>query len=282
MNAPFQKRDFYRLIEGYEPLDCEILEDESWRVFTRHPMHYALYGRYRFHIVLLYILDHFDLSGATFLDLGPYPGTFLRLLRHLGPSEGLRLHGAGLRATSTFVSQMERDCNASILEVNLDPTNPDLLSRNFPSTIPMSENTVDYIHAGEIIEHLINPSWMLQESYRLLKSGGSIIITTPNITRIGNVFKLLIGRSNYDRCSPIGSQDPHDEWRRHFHEYELKELATLMSEHGFRVTHSAHYNSRNTEMVVKSWKQRVIDLAKVPFYCVPHLKCSLFLVATKP
>jgi len=93
---------------------------------------------------------------------------------------------------------------------------------------------------------------------------------------------LLVGRSNYDRLSLIGSQEPHDEWRRHFHEYEMRELADLVTAHGFRVVHRTHFVGRNTEMVVKSWKQRAIDLAKVPFCLFPHLKEALFIVADKP
>lgn len=279
--AQLRKKDFFTLVDGYAPLKFEELEDLTWVAFTR-PMNIALRCRHRFFYVFRFILENLTLSDATFLDLGPYPGTFLRLLQHLARHEGLRLYGAGLNASADFVSLMEKECGASILEVNLDPINPDLMSRNFPTTIPLEDNSVNYIHAGEIIEHLTNPTWMLQESHRLLKRGGSIIITTPNVTRIGNVFKLLIGRSNYDRLSPMGSQDPSDEWRRHFHEYELMELVNLLSEHGFRIIRRAHSNSRVTELVVKSWRQRAIDLAKVPFYLVPHLKGDLFIVATKP
>ena len=281
MNVTLRKKDFYQSLEQYEPLEFEIMVKSSWATYTR-TMNYALRTRSRFFYVFQYILEHFTLNSATFVDLGPYPGTFLRLLHHLVPSESLRLYGVGLNASDTFVTLMKKECGASILEVNLDPTNPDLISRNFSSSVPLEGNTVDYLHAGEVIEHLTNPTWMLQESYRLLKPGGCIIITTPNVTRIGNVFKLLSGRSNYDRLSPIGSQDPHDEWRHHFHEYELKELVNILSKQGFLITHKAHYNDHNTEFVVKGWKQRMIDLAKVPFYLVPHLRNNLFLVATKP
>ena len=281
MNVPLRKKDFYQILEQYEPLKFEMMENASWATYTR-AMNYALRTRSRFFLVFQYILEHFTLNSATFVDLGPYPGTFLRLLHCLVPSECLRLYGVGLNASDTFVTLMKKECGASILEVNLDPTNPDLISRNFSSSVALEDNTVDYIHAGEVIEHLTNPAWMLQESYRLLKPGGCIIITTPNVTRIGNVFKLLSGRSNYDRLSPIGSQDSHDEWRSHFHEYELIELVNLLFKQGFLITHRAHYNNCNTEFVVKGWKQRIIDLAKVPFYLVPHLRNNLFLVATKP
>ncbi|MFC1868986.1 methyltransferase domain-containing protein, partial [Thermodesulfobacteriota bacterium] len=193
----------------------------------------------------------------------------------------LRLYGAGLRVSEKFIDMMKTECNTSIFEVHLDPKNPDLLSRNFSSDIPLDDQTIDYIYAGEIIEHLINPEWMIKESFRILKPGGRMIITTPNISRIGNVFKLLMGRSNLERLSPIGSQDPYDEHRGHFHEYNMKELYDIVHENGFKVVKGEYYLGRVTEMVIRNWRKKITDLIKKPFYIIPHFKDDIFLVAKK-
>ena len=279
---PFLSRpSYFKIAENYVPLSFEILGDETGLTFKR-PMNYALRTRFRYFLVFQYIREHFKLLDSTLLDLGPYPGTFLRLIRDVVSSGNLKLYGAGLNASDGFVSSMKDTCGATILEANLDPINPDLESREFPSTIPLDDRSIDYIHAGEIIEHLTNPNWIFQESYRVLRRGGGMIITTPNVTRAGNVFKLLVGRSNFDRLSPLGSQESSDEWRRHFHEYEMRELVDLVEGHGFDIVCTRHFNNRITELVIKSWRQRGIDALKIPFYLVPHFKDSLFVVAIKP
>ena len=280
MKNHLRKKDFYRIINKYKPSKFEIMGDRSWAKF-KLPMNNLLRNRYRFFKVFHHVIDNFDLKNASFLDLGPYPGTFLRLLNYLFPSNNLRLYGAGLRASDEFVNYMEKECKAIIHEVNLDPTNPDLISRNFNSLIPLNDGTIDYIYAGEIIEHLTNPEWMLKESYRVLKPGGRIIITTPNITRIGNIFRLLAGRSTYERLTPVGAQDPQDEYRGHFREYSLKELDEMVGRQGFSVIIGIHYNCHVTEMVVKNWTRNIIDLTKTIFSIIPHFRDDIFLVVIK-
>lgn len=47
------------------------------------------------------------------------------------------------------------------------------------SRLPCEENEVDWIFALEVIEHLANPRNFAIESYRCLKSGGRLVVTTP-------------------------------------------------------------------------------------------------------
>lgn len=44
-----------------------------------------------------------------------------------------------------------------------------------------NEETFDIIHLSHVIEHINNPKEFLQEIYRLLKPGGVIYCTTPNV-----------------------------------------------------------------------------------------------------
>jgi 2-polyprenyl-3-methyl-5-hydroxy-6-metoxy-1,4-benzoquinol methylase len=46
--------------------------------------------------------------------------------------------------------------------------------------LPFKKNSFDTIIAGELIEHLPNPKKFLKESHRILKTGGIIILSTPN------------------------------------------------------------------------------------------------------
>jgi SAM-dependent methyltransferase len=44
-----------------------------------------------------------------------------------------------------------------------------------------------------VIEHLLNPDNVLEESYRILKPGGYLIIKTPNLSSWINRMYLLLG-----------------------------------------------------------------------------------------
>jgi SAM-dependent methyltransferase len=85
-----------------------------------------------------------------------------------------------------------------------------------------------------MIEHLaIDPSHMLYESHRVLKPGGYLILTTPNVLRLENVFRLLSGRNIYSAYSTDGV------YGRHNREYTAGELTDLLRLHNFEPTVTA-------------------------------------------
>ena len=47
-------------------------------------------------------------------------------------------------------------------------------------TIPLKDNSVDLAFCTEVIEHTKNPRQLLKEIYRVLKPGGTLILTVPN------------------------------------------------------------------------------------------------------
>jgi len=53
----------------------------------------------------------------------------------------------------------------------------------------------DGIVMGEIIEHIIDTDAFLQDIKKKLKTGGYIIITTPNLATLGRRLLLLFGRN---------------------------------------------------------------------------------------
>lgn len=62
--------------------------------------------------------------------------------------------------------------------VNIDPTTtPDFLCD--ASSVPVDDQTYDGAILAEVLEHVRNPVAVLRESYRLLKSNGTILITAP-------------------------------------------------------------------------------------------------------
>jgi len=44
----------------------------------------------------------------------------------------------------------------------------------------LPDNYFDVVFSGEVLEHLDDPALLLAEAYRVLKSGGKFVLTTPN------------------------------------------------------------------------------------------------------
>ena len=272
------RADFRRILAAYRPSPFEVFDNGDGR-FTR-PAHHAQKSRDRLFVALQTGLRHLVGDEATVVDLGPYPGSLLRLLRTLRPRA--RLIGAGLLASPEFVRFMREDAAAEVVAVDLDPASGEFRAKGYPERVPVADGAVDLAFALEIVEHLSAPYHLADEAFRILGPGGHLVLTTPNVTRIGNVFKLLVGQSPNDRLAPPGYHDPDDEWRPHAREYAMAEMVDVFTGAGFVVAERRFFVDDDTRDCVRAPRQRLIDLAKVPFHALAHLRGSLLLVGRKP
>jgi SAM-dependent methyltransferase len=88
----------------------------------------------------------------------------------------------------------------------------------------------DVVLFCEIIEHLLmDPLHALREISRVLKPGGRVVVTTPNVARLENVLRVVGGVNIYD---PYSARTP---YARHNREYTMDELGRLLAFAGFEV-----------------------------------------------
>lgn len=138
------------------------------------------------------ISDNIQLANTvSCLDLGCGDGFFLRnVIDMLG--DGVTYYGGEYSEHQRNIADM--NCAANISYVDLED------GLNF------SDESFDFVYSGEVIEHLYNPDLMVREIFRILKSGGKCVITTPNmnswISRI--LFPLGFQPINYE-CSTVSS-----------------------------------------------------------------------------
>jgi SAM-dependent methyltransferase len=93
---------------------------------------------------------------------------------------------------------------------------------------PFEDASMDIVVFGEVLEHLTNdPLFALREIARILKIGGALVLTTPNVARLENVVALIQGRNMYDPFSGYGP------YGRHNREYTRDELHRLLAHCGF-------------------------------------------------
>ena len=52
---------------------------------------------------------------------------------------------------------------------------------------------MDVVVLGEVFEHILNhPAGLLQAVFRILRPGGTVILTTPNPSTLINAVRLLV------------------------------------------------------------------------------------------
>lgn len=59
--------------------------------------------------------------------------------------------------------------------------------------IPFADRSFDIVYAAEVIEHLLDPDLLLSEINRVLRPGGTLVLSTPNLCAWYNRFLFLCG-----------------------------------------------------------------------------------------
>jgi 2-polyprenyl-3-methyl-5-hydroxy-6-metoxy-1,4-benzoquinol methylase len=138
--------------------------------------------------------------------------------------------------------------------------------------MPFRGGSFDTIIGGELMEHLRNPDKFLSESFRVLRKGGILILTTPNRDAWLN---LIAG--NYYHKEPQKKY----KFQNHIHIFNETELKEAVSKAGFRLVFF-DYLPYDLDGVGGDRITRLIYLRKLIHHLVPSKnRENMFLVAKK-
>jgi len=111
-----------------------------------------------------------------------------------------------------------------------------LLSDN----IPFPDESFDFVYMGAVFEHLpFSHKKVMQEIKRVLRSGGYLIMDTPNIAFLVNRVRLLFGKSF---MWPIDEFYNSNNFEGHFREFTLQEMRSILAYSGLKVIRAKTLN----------------------------------------
>jgi SAM-dependent methyltransferase len=101
---------------------------------------------------------------------------------------------------------------------------------------PRASGTFDALVAGDIIEHVVNTEHFVSEMKRILRPGGHVILTTPNLYYWLNRVKFLLGKTpwGYPGVSPRFKGDRNIN-TEHIRVNGLREWLRFFEARGFQV-----------------------------------------------
>ena len=146
-------------------------------------------------------------QGSAVLDLAAGSGAM-----------SLRLQDLGFKVTATdYVSENFKLESVPFIQADLNG--------NFASAYP---HQFDAVVASEIIEHLENPRHFAREIFKLLKPGGRLIVSTPNVENAG-------AKASFIRSGHFLWFDEHDyEGQGHITPLTQWQMTRSFSEAGLR------------------------------------------------
>lgn len=115
----------------------------------------------------------------------------------------------------------------------------------------LPDSSFDAITMSQTMEHLFDPRSTLTECLRILKPGGKLIMTTPNVKSIG--------------AAEFGSWWRGWEAPRHLHMFSVKTLAHLTQKSGFDIIEARSYSSDSAGIYRVSKYNRIKHQGGVPF-----------------
>lgn len=127
----------------------------------------------------------------------------------------------------------KKGCIVDGVDLNVDAIN--IADGNYRTTFVLnleseklvekfSNESYDFIVVADVIEHLVDPSALLDGVRSLIKSSGTIIFSVPNITHVSVGLELLLGQFNYSNNGLLDAT--------HVRFFSKKSLLEKLSEHG--------------------------------------------------
>lgn len=194
-----------------EPAEALLSVRELLDATGERKVLHSFYFEYMRRLFTLRLISGACTPGSTIVDVGASPFVL---------SCALKLMGYNVIAVDFNPEEygaLARKCGVELVEADLERDG-----------LCLPDESADCAVFTEVLEHL-NPYYVshtLCEINRILKPGGKLVLTTPNIASLFRRLRLLLG------IQP--------QYTLHVHEYTKKEVEELLVKHGFMILESQY------------------------------------------
>jgi 2-polyprenyl-3-methyl-5-hydroxy-6-metoxy-1,4-benzoquinol methylase len=101
-------------------------------------------------------------------------------------------------------------------------------------TLPYDDDTFDAAVCIDGIEHIERPFDFIRQCARVVRPGGAVILSTPNISALRSRWRWLLTGFHAKCKSPLDEANPHP--LHHINMLSLPELRYMLHTSGFRIT----------------------------------------------
>lgn len=150
-------------------------------------------------------------SDKDILDVGCRDGTIAKLMQSLGN----RVEGVEI---SEYSINRAREKGIKVYDLNLNQVWADKIDKKY-----------DVVFAGEVLEHVFETDLFLSNINKVLKIGGRMILSTPNMASLGRRLLLLLGKN------PQTELTTRDGLAGHVRYFVYKPLKKIIEYNGFKV-----------------------------------------------
>jgi ubiquinone/menaquinone biosynthesis C-methylase UbiE len=156
---------------------------------------------------------------ARILDVGCGDGTATMLAAQVNPGH----HMIGLDWSAASLGRARR-VGLTVVRAGVGPPG-----------LPFAGQSADVVVMSELIEHLVDTDAALDEIHRVLKPGGSLLLSTPNLAAWYNRGLVALGvQPIFSEVSLHGVYGrPSRQVAGHLHLFTQRALVTLLAARGF-------------------------------------------------
>jgi len=141
--------------------------------------------------------------------------------------------------------------------------------------LPFRDESFEVVLFCEVIEHIMRyPNVALDEIYRVLRPGGSLVLSAFNYARLQNRIRLLVGKN------PSPLYFPKEGFNGHYRQYVRFEIEEMLRETGFEVKETKMTNSPIMDRTKKwiSW----LKIMRFFGLLFPNVKYYMIILGEKP
>ena len=278
---------YKEFVINYKPFEWEI-NHSDFREYMKGK-HSFIINFIRLYKVSIYLekLKEDSLKNPKILDVGAFPGNMVVLSKRI--FENISEYSTiGLDLDKKFIEKM-KEYNVNCINTEIDP--------QFPKAKKIEEwkiKNYDICFLLDTIEHLVDPTFCLDQINKSLKNEGYLIITTDNITNFLYIADMLRKGKSPNIHPAVSSMVYVGNHRPHHREFSKVELEFFLTRCGFKVIKHEYFNRKQGDYFVdkknnsikkhkikKKLKNIIFELIKNTGFLIPHLKNHHIILAKK-